>query len=127
MLLYLVIALGGAVGAVARYAVGGWVQGIGGTAFPWGTLIVNITGSLLLGFLYRFLEGISAGVQWRAFLAIGFCGAYTTFSTFSYETVRLMQNGEWSRVGSYVLGSVLIGLVGMFLGFGMASAVLRRV
>jgi CrcB protein len=121
-----VVFLGAGVGGLARYALGGWIQEAAGPGFPWGTLVINITGSLLLAFLYAVLEGTIAAPQWRALLGVGFCGGYTTFSTFSYETVRLLQDGQWGRAGWYVLGSVLLSLVAAVLGFRIAATVLQR-
>jgi CrcB protein len=123
-MLVLLIALGGAVGSVARYLVGGWIQEHAGAAFPWGTLVVNMTGSLLLAFLVKWLEGVAAPPEWRGFLALGFCGAYTTFSTFGYEAVELLQGGQWMRAGAYIGGSVLFSLVGVFWGFRLATMLL---
>ncbi|HEX6558133.1 MAG TPA: fluoride efflux transporter CrcB [Longimicrobiales bacterium] len=122
----LVVFIGAGVGGVARYTLGGLVQQAATSAYPWGTLTVNITGSLLLGFLYVLLEGTAASPQWRAFLGIGFCGGYTTFSTFSYETARLLEDGDWNRAGLYVLSSVLLSLAATFIGFRMAHVILRR-
>ena len=123
-MLLMLIAAGGALGAMARYAVGGWVQGPLGAAFPWGTLIVNVSGSLLLAFLVRTLEGMAAPPEYRGFLAIGFCGAFTTFSTFGYESMELIQAGQWNRATAYVFGSVLLSLAATLAGFRLASAVL---
>lgn len=120
-----VIFIGAGLGGVARYAVGTWVQESAGPTFPWGTLLVNVSGSLLLAFVYAFLEGTPAAPEWRAFLGIGVIGGYTTFSTFSYETVRLLQDGEWSRATLYVAASVVLSLGGAILGMGSAS-LLRR-
>ena len=121
-----VIFLGTGLGGLARYAVGMRIQEAMGAGFPWGTLFVNLSGSLLLTFLYGALEGTMASSEWRAFLGIGFCGGYTTFSTFGYETVRLLQDGEWERAALYVLGSVLLSLAGAVLGFRAASVLLQR-
>lgn len=121
-----VVFLGAGVGGLARYALGGWIQQAAGPGFPWGTLVVNITGSLLLAFLYAVLEGTIAAPPWRALLGVGFCGGYTTFSTFSYETVRLLQDGQWSRASWYVAGSVLVSLVAAAAGFRLAATVLQR-
>mgnify|MGYP003289911542 CR=1 FL=1 len=85
------IFVGAGMGGLARYTVGNWVQAATGPTFPWGTLLINVTGSFLLTFFYGLLEGTAAPPEWRAFLGIGFCGGYTTFSTFSYETARLLQ------------------------------------
>jgi fluoride exporter len=120
-MLILLIALGGAAGAVTRYAAGGWIQARAGAGFPLGTLVVNVTGSLLLAFLVRTLEGVAAPPEWRGFLAIGFCGAYTTFSTFGYESMTLMQGGQWTRATVYVMGSVLFSLLATLVGFRLAQ------
>lgn len=124
--IYAYIAVGGALGAVARYALGGWIYGVTGADFPWGTLGINLLGSLLLGFLYVVLEGSPAAPQWRAFLGIGFCGGFTTFSTFSYEAARLLQDGQTGRAGAYVLASALGCVVAAIAGFRLAGAFLGR-
>ena len=126
MLVYVSIAIGGALGALARYAVGGWVHGWAGSGFPWGTLTVNILGAFLLGFTARFLQGIAADASLRALVMIGFLGAFTTFSTFSYETATLLRDGELGLGTLYVAGSVLVALAGAFLGLGLAGAILRH-
>lgn len=123
MLVY--VAVGGAIGALARYGVSGWMHGWSGTALPWGTLLVNLSGSLLLGFSFPFFDRLAASPEIRALVAVGFFGAYTTFSTFSYETVRLLQAGNWGRAGGYVLGSVLLGVLGAWFGLTLGSLVLR--
>jgi CrcB protein len=125
-MLAVVIFVGAGLGGLARYAVGGWVQATVGAGFPWSTLLINVTGSILLTFLYGLLEGTAASPEWRAFLGIGLCGGYTTFSTFSYETMRLLQDGEWERAGLYILGSVVLSLSGAVLGFRLASVILQR-
>jgi CrcB protein len=122
----LVIFIGAGLGGLARYGVGGWIQAAGGAGFPWGTLLINVTGSLALTFVYAFLEGTAAAPEWRAFLGIGVLGGYTTFSSFSYEAVRLLQDGEWERALVYVAGSVILSLAGAVLGFRLASVVLQR-
>ncbi|MEJ2216277.1 MAG: fluoride efflux transporter CrcB [Gemmatimonadota bacterium] len=123
VLLY--IALGGAVGAVARYGVGGWVQARAGFGFPWGTLVVNVLGALLIGFALRYLEAVRLSAEARAFVIIGLLGAFTTFSTFSYETVALLEDGEWLRAGAYALGSLVLGLAAVVVGLTAASYVLQ--
>lgn len=115
------IATGAAAGGVARYYVGVWVQQRTGVSFPWGTLLINVSGSLLLGFLVRYAlvtPGIS--VEVRALLTTGFCGGYTTFSTYSYETAALLEDGQYGRAGAYVLGSVALALIGTYCGFLLA-------
>jgi CrcB protein len=124
--LALVIFLGAGVGGLARYGVGIWTQTVTGPAFPWGTLLVNVTGSLLLTFLYVLLEGTAGSPEWRAFLGIGFCGGYTTFSTFSYETIRLLQDGEWRQATFYIVGSIVLSIAGALLGFRLGSMLLQR-
>jgi CrcB protein len=121
----LVVFLGAGLGGVGRFALGGWIQRAAGPAFPLGTLVVNVSGSLLLGFLYALLAGMNAPPQWRAFVGIGLCGGYTTFSTFSYEAVQLLQEAQWSRAAVYIGGSVMLSLAGAVLGAWLAAGILR--
>jgi CrcB protein len=123
-MLLLLIAIGGAIGSVARYLVDGWIQAGNGTSFPWGTLVVNVTGSFLLALLVRWLEGVAAPPEWRGFLAIGFCGAYTTFSTFAYEAAGLFQGGQSWRTAAYIGSSVLLSFLAVLAGFQVASRLL---
>jgi len=120
------VALGGALGAVARYGVGGWIHVWSGAGLPWGTFGVNVLGSLLLGFSVRFLEGIASTPELRVGVTVGFLGAFTTFSTFSYETLVLLQEREWGRAALYGGGSVVLGLAGVLLGLYLGSVVLER-
>ena len=123
MLLY--VALGSAIGGVSRYLLGGLVQRMLDTTLPAGTLLVNITGSFLLGAIIRYaLETPSLSPDVRAFLTIGFCGGYTTFSTFSYETMALLEDGEWARAGVYITASVILSLIATFLGLALARQVI---
>jgi CrcB protein len=123
MLLY--VALGSAIGGATRYLFGGLIQRLLDTTFPAGTLLINISGSFLLGTIIRYaVETPSFSPEVRAFLTIGFCGGYTTFSTFSYETMALLEDGEWTRAGLYVAASVLLSLLGTFLGFALAREVI---
>ncbi|HEY6073864.1 MAG TPA: fluoride efflux transporter CrcB [Anaerolineales bacterium] len=123
MLLY--VAIGSAIGGVSRYLLGGLIQRLLDTTFPAGTLLVNISGSFLLGAILRYaIETPTLSPEVRALLTIGFCGGYTTFSTFSYETVALLEDGEWTRAGLYVGASVLLSLVGVFLGLALAREVI---
>ena len=124
MRLTLYLALGGLAGTFARYALQGWAQPSSGT-FPAGTLVVNLAGALLLGFLMRYLLATGlVGPEMRAGLTIGFCGAFTTMSTFSYETVALLTDGEYWRATLYVAGSVGGSLAAMFAGMGIANRLL---
>lgn len=124
-MLWLVIALGGALGAVSRYGLSGWIQGFSPSTFPIGTLAVNVIGSFLLGFCLYVLESTAPTTEVRSFVTIGFLGAFTTFSTFSYEAVVLLQGGEWARGGLYVGGSLVLGLSGLLIGLGLGSYVLQ--
>jgi CrcB protein len=118
------IAVGSALGGVSRYLVGGMVQRILDTTFPAGTLVVNLTGSFLLGLFLRYaLDTPTLTPEIRGFLTIGFCGGYTTFSTFSYETVALLEDGEWTRAVLYAALSLFLALGATILGFMVARGV----
>jgi len=118
------VAVGSAVGGAARFALSSVIQQRAG-AFPLGTLVVNITGSLILGFLMRYALGsTSVSAETRALLTTGFCGGYTTFSTFSYETISLVQDGDYGRAATYAVVSVVASLVATFLGIAAASELL---
>ena len=119
MTVYLWIALGSAIGGVARYACQAWAARAISETFPWGTLIVNIVGCSLIGFVATFTD---RGVQ-RQFLMVGILGGYTTFSSFGLETLNLARDGQWSKVAGYVVGSVVLCLAGVFLGHLAATAV----
>lgn len=122
-----VIFMGAGLGGLSRYALGNWIQSAAGTAFPWNTLAINVSGSLMLTLIYGLLDSSAAGSpEWRAFLGIGFLGGYTTFSTFSYETVRQLQDGDWERAAVYILASVGLSLAAAVLGFRLASGLLQR-
>jgi CrcB protein len=115
------VAIGSAIGGVCRYLLGGLVQRLADTTFPAGTILINVSGSLLLGFIVRYaVETPTITPEIRALLAIGFCGGYTTFSTFSYEAVALLEDGQWSRAGLYVSASVFLSLLGTLIGFALA-------
>jgi fluoride exporter len=112
------IAVGSAIGGVSRYLIGGLVQRLTGGTFPAGTLLINITGSFLLGAILRYgVDTPTLTPELRALLTVGVCGGYTTFSTFSYETVAMIEDGEWPRAGLYVALSVGLSLVATLLGF----------
>jgi CrcB protein len=123
--MYLWIAIGGLAGTFARFGFQGVVQSWTGAGFPWGTFAVNVTGSLLIGFLGRL--GVGSAVftpELRAGLLIGFCGAYTTFSTFSFETLALLQSGAYLRAGAYAVGTVVVSLTATVAGIGAANQLL---
>jgi len=115
------VAIGAAAGGVSRYYLSAAIHGRVGAAFPWGTLVVNLTGSLLLGFLMRYtLATPSVSAEMRLLLTTGFCGGYTTFSTFSYETAMLMEDGQYERAATYAVASVIVALVATACGFLLA-------
>ena len=115
------IAAGSAIGGVGRYLLGGVAQRLTAGTFPVGTLIINVTGSFLLGMILRYaIDAPTLTPEARAFLTIGFCGGYTTFSTFSYETVALLEDGQWPRAATYVLLSVALSVLATILGIAAA-------
>ena len=124
MLVY--IAVGGTVGTVARYLLQGLVQDrSGGSVFPSGTLVVNILGSLLLGFLIRYATGTTLlSPELRAGVTIGFCGAFTTMSTFSYETYTLLGDGDYWHGGLYLGGTILGCVAAVIAGTVLANRLL---
>jgi len=120
----LVIGLGGFLGAVARYAIGIWIGQKWGRTFPLGTFVINVSGSFLIGFLMAlFTERLMLNPQWRMFFVIGFLGAYTTFSTFEYETGALLRDGEWFIASLNVALSVIIGFAALKVGEGAARMI----
>ena len=113
----LAIAGGGAAGAVLRFWTSSLVHARLGQDFPYGTLVVNVLGSLLMGFLYiLLLERLSLGPEWRAVLLIGLLGAFTTFSTFSIETLNLIEAGFLLRASVNVVASVVLCIMAAWLG-----------
>jgi|MudIll2142460700_1097286.scaffolds.fasta_scaffold208744_2 CrcB protein len=121
---YLIIGLGGFLGAVARYTVALWVGQKWGRTFPLGTFVVNISGSFLISLLMSlFTERFMVSPQVRLFLVVGFIGAYTTFSTFEYETGNLLKDGEWSIALANVILSVIAGFVALKLGELIARSI----
>ena len=118
---FILISLGGILGANTRYWLGGWAAQRWGTTFPFGTLIINMSGRLVLGFFLTLTtERFLLDPRWRVLFVIGFLGAYTTFSTYTYESVNLMLNGQWQLGLLNLLGSALLGgvavAIGIFLG-----------
>lgn len=116
---YVSVALGAAIGGMARYGLGGLIGDWTGAAFPWGTLAVNVTGCFIIG-IFNTLTGpdgtVLAPLSVRLFVMVGICGGYTTFSSFSLESLNLMSNGEWLSAGAYVVASMIFCLVGVWLG-----------
>jgi CrcB protein len=115
------IAVGSAVGGVGRYLLGGLVQRSFAGTFPVGTLFVNLTGSFLLGLILRYaVDTPTVTPEVRALLTVGVCGGYTTFSTFSYESLALLEDGDWGRAGAYIVLSLGLSLLATFLGVAAA-------
>jgi CrcB protein len=111
------VGLGGFLGANARYWLGRWIAQAVGTQFPWGTFVINVTGSFILGLFMTFITArLVPAPHWRLLIAIGFVGAYTTFSTFEYETLALAESGAVWRAVANVVFSVLAGFLAVWIG-----------
>jgi CrcB protein len=130
VLAYVLIAIGSALGGMGRYFVSGVVTTLTGGTFPYGTMLVNISGCLVIGFFAtltgpdgRFLVGTPA----RQFVMVGICGGYTTFSSFSLETLYLARAGEWMSATANAAGSVVLCMLSVWLGFIAATAINRGV
>ncbi len=125
---YLLVAGGGALGSVARYWLSGVVGRRFGETFPWGTLLVNVSGCLAIGFFAAFTATEGRALirpEWRLAVMTGICGGYTTFSSFSLQTMNLGMEGDWLRAGANVAGSVIFCLVAVWLGY-ICGAALNR-
>lgn len=109
------VAIGSALGGMARYLVGSWLQRPSG--FPWGTLAVNITGAFTIGWFMRYAMSGTVRPEIRAFVAVGLCGGFTTFSAFSYESMTMLRDGQWTRAAGYIAGSLILCIVAVFAGF----------
>ena len=126
MLAYLWVAIGGALGSMARYGIGGLFLQKSSGAFPWGTLVVNVTGSFVIGILGALTvpEG-KMNPQSRAFatqlLITGVCGGYTTFSSFSLQTLNLLRDGEWFYAAGNILLSVILCMIAVWIGYVIGS------
>ncbi|MBA3884463.1 MAG: fluoride efflux transporter CrcB [Acidobacteria bacterium] len=120
------IAIGGALGAIARYGVGVVAVAGAGTAFPWGTLAVNIAGAWVLGLLMCVLPRSTVRPSVRAGLTIGFCGGFTTFSAFAHETVVLSREGSQSLAMTYVVASVALGVMAISAGMAVGALLVGR-
>ena len=121
---YLLIALGGALGSIARYWVGSTIAGRMGTRFPFGTFVVNITACIIIGFSLTYL-GRRAGLSpaWRFLIPVGFIGAYSTFSTYEWETLSTLRAGAFAMASFYALGSLILGLAATWCGAVLAEAI----
>ena len=112
----LAVGVGGGLGALARFYIAGWVQPAG-VAFNWGIFVVNITGGLLMGMIVEAgALKLNLSPELRTFLTVGILGGYTTFSTFSLDSVLLLQRGEYAQAAFYVIGSVVLSILALFAG-----------
>ncbi len=120
----LIIGIGGFIGAVMRYGVGLWIGQRWGRAFPLGTFVINVTGSFLIGLLMPLLtERFILNPQWRLLLVVGFLGAYTTFSTFEYETGALLKDSEYLYASLNIILSVAVGFIALKIGEVIAKSI----
>jgi CrcB protein len=120
----LIIGIGGFLGAISRYGVALWIGQRWGRNFPLGTFLINVSGSFLIGLLMSlFTERFMVNPQWRLLFVVGFLGAYTTFSTFEYETGALMKDGEWLIAMLNVVLSVIVGFIALKLGEVIAKSI----
>jgi len=126
MITWLVVALGSALGGMARYGVGLLAVRLVGASFPWGTLLINVVGSFVIGLFgaLTLADGpMPASAELRVFVMVGICGGFTTFSSFSLQTVDLLQAGETAAAAFYIVASVALCLAGTFLGYWLATRV----
>jgi CrcB protein len=121
-ILYLVV--GGAIGTVARYFISGFAQKYMGSGFPWGTLVVNITGAFIIGFIWGLFETIEIRSGFRIFVFIGILGGFTTFSSFALETMNLYKQGEVKMAFFNILANNALAIILVFVGFMAARGIL---
>jgi len=119
---YLLIAAGGALGSIARFWVGSTISGRIGAKFPYGTFVINITACVILGFTLTYI-GKRAGLNpaWRYFIPVGFIGAYSTFSTYEWETLSTLRSGAFTVGALYAVGSLILGLASVWAGTALAD------
>ena len=119
---YLLIAAGGALGSIARFWVGSTISGRIGAKFPYGTFVINITACVILGFTLTYI-GKRAGLNpaWRYFIPVGFIGAYSTFSTYEWETLSTLRSGAFTMGALYAVGSLILGLASVWAGTAIAE------
>lgn len=118
------VVVGGAIGAPLRYALELFVRSRHHGAFPWGTFVVNVAGSFVLGVVAGLVDSVSAPGWLMPLVGVGLCGSFTTFSAFGLETVRLLEAGAWRTAVAYSLGSLVVGLAAVATGLGATVAVL---
>jgi CrcB protein len=120
----LLVALGGALGSVARWGLSGLIQRASGSTWPWGTFAVNVAGSLLIGFIGALaIERVLLSPNSRLLLITGVLGGFTTFSAYSYETVGLLREGRWPAAAAYALGSIVVGVTATIAGYSVGMRV----
>ena len=120
----LLVGVGGFAGAVARYVLDGRISAATGGGFPWGTLVINLSGSFAIGLLFALItERAALPAEWRVPLLIGFLGSYTTFSTLALESWRMIEDGAWLFGTANLIGSVAIGLVAVVAGIALGRAI----
>ncbi|HVU39285.1 MAG TPA: fluoride efflux transporter CrcB [Opitutales bacterium] len=127
MLIYLYVAFGGALGTAMRFALSGCVARHFDETFPWGTLVINVLGSFVIGFFSTLTEPedgwLLVGPTGRQFFMTGVLGGFTTFSSFSLQTLALARDGDWAKAGGNIIGSMALCLVGVWLGHILAAAI----
>ncbi len=127
-MIYILVMVGGALGTLARFLLSTFVATHFGETFPWGTLIINVTGSFVIGFFGTLTDPdgtLLVNPQFRTFFMIGICGGYTTFSSFSLQTLRLAQGGQWLNAGGNIIASNVGCLLAIWLGHVCAASIRR--
>jgi CrcB protein len=118
---YVAVAVGAMLGANLRFAVSTWAADRFGAELPYGTFLINVTGAFAIGIVLAFIgERVGISPLWRLFFATGFLGGYTTFSSYAWEVLALVQDGDWMPAAAYVLGSNVLGFIGVWLGAALA-------
>lgn len=121
---YLLIAVGGALGSIARYWVGSTIAGRMGSKFPYGTFVINLTACVIIGFSLTYLgKHIELSPAWRFLVPIGFIGAYSTFSTYEWETLSTLRSGAFALAALYAVGSLIAGLAAVWCGAMLAETI----
>jgi len=121
---YLLIAAGGALGSIARYWVGSTIAGRMGSKFPYGTFVINLTACVIIGFSLTYLgKHIELSPAWRFLVPIGFIGAYSTFSTYEWETLSTLRSGAFALAALYAVGSLIAGLAAVWCGAVLAETI----
>lgn len=123
---YLVVGMGGFIGANARFILGRWALQKWGTGFPYGTFIINMIGCFILGSFGTLADKFALNDYWRFLISIGFVGAFTTFSTFEYETFQLVTQGSFLRAGVNLFGSVAVGFIAVYVGVVLVRLLTQR-